>query len=288
MHDSLARKILKNSGFVGSAMIGVSLVSLIDSGFSIGWAHPIDKILDQYHTIMINAEYILRPSLQLILDAVNRIFRVDLNFSDNWSNVFVLMMIYLTSRIKSYVSQAKYIRSVFMSVISIFICVFCSMDYYKLDLKSYISIWIASCVPLFGFLIYDVLYSMTGSAFDRRGGSSFIDDFLRHIKFSTPLLILCSICGLSISFIFMQYLNIDGDKVYVIIFSVNYFLISAYWFYMSFRHAVKRENRNLGESIGHRMARSSATNVALNVGIVLFSAIVFILGNAGLKVAGGA
>jgi len=80
--------------------------------------------------------------------------------------------------------------------------------------------------------------------------------------------------------------NFGLYQTFVLVVAIDYFLISNFWAYKSFQHARNGGDRLIGETISERFWRSSATNVSLNVAIVLYSAIFAILVNAGNQIVG--
>lgn len=279
-------RISRNIGLVSSVLGGISVISLIGSGFQVGWAEPLRQILDQYVFITNNIRHIVEPYVVPFLRAIANFLTIDFSLGPNWTDILLLMMIYLGSRLKAYVSDTKYVRATFMLAISVAICLTCSCLGSSTDLKGWQDAFRSSCVPLLGFLVYDLIYACLGAALDRRERVSWWEDFLRHLWFSMPLLVLCAATNLALAIIFVQVLGASGYQAYILVFIVNYVLISVYWGGKALQHARKSENRNLGESIRERYWRSSATSVSLNVAVVVISAAAFMLSNAGLKATG--
>lgn len=279
-------RLTKNAGFVGSIVGGLSVVNLISSGFQLGWTAPFRKILEQYFVITNNlrgvVEPIVVPTFRLLAEA----FDLHFSFGPHWTDILLLMMVYLGSRLKAYASDGKRVRAVAMLIISVAISIASSFFGSSMNLFSWTDAFQASAVPLLGFLTYDILYACVGAAFDRRGGVTWLHDFVRHLRFSVPLILICSCVNLLLTSSLVSKFNTTGHQAFIFAFLVNYVLISAYWAFKSLQHARKRENRRLGESVRERYRRSSATTVAVNVAIVVISAALFVLSNAGLKVAG--
>jgi hypothetical protein len=78
----------------------------------------------------------------------------------------------------------------------------------------------------------------------------------------------------------------DAYQAFILLFLMDYALISIYWAIRSFQHALRQENRDWEESVWERFQRSSATKVAIYVGGTILSAVIFMLTNAGLREAG--
>lgn len=278
-------KTYKRLNVVTSFMGGLSLVSLFNTGFNIGWVQPFRQIVEQYLVITNNVRYAVEPFIVPAFKALSELFAVNITFGANWPDIFLLMIIYLGSRVKSYISGEKYIRAGVMLMLSVGVCVVSSFFASSVNLNMPIDVFNATAIPLLGFLAYDLVYSTIGASLDR-GRATWLREFVRHLTFSVPLLLLSLFLNYLLANILMKTLGASPYQAFVIIFAFNYFVISLYWVLQSLHHAEKRENRLIGESVSERFWRSSATNVALNVGLVLASAISFMLGNAGLQSVG--
>lgn len=278
-------KGLKTLGFVTSAMGGLSIISLLSAGFSIGWAQPLRLVIEQYLVIANTFRHVIEPCIVPIFEMLSDLISIEITFGPRWPDIFLLMLIYLGSRVKSYFASGKPFRAVTMLLIVGVISIVSAFFASAIELSSWQGVLVATSAPLLGFLAYDAVYAHVGATMDR-GRSPWLWEFKRHIAFSVPLLIFAFILNAGFASFLVSEGGFTGYQTFVLIFTVDYLVISLYWAYQSLRHAQKRESRNLGESVKERFWRSSATNVALNVGIVLFSAIFFMLGNAGLQAAG--
>lgn len=286
MSQGFSARIKRNVGFVGSVMLGLSLVLLIDEGFRVGWAGPFKKIIYQYENIIENIDYLVEPFAKIFVESLSKITKFRLELREEWANIFLLSFIYLGSRIRSYFVDSKYFRSAIMGGIACFISLAVCIDLGdELD-SGYRYLIFVSMTPIAGFALYDLIYAIVGSYFDRRAGESWGRDALRHMKFSMPAIPICAILCAICSYISFYILNLSYQQSFIVCLIITYCTLSIFWLTMAYLHASKRENRRLGESIYLRMQRSSAANVGLNIGIVVFSAAVFILGNAGLKSVG--
>lgn len=271
---------------VGSLLGGISAVSLVSSGFQVGWVEPMKKILEQYFVITNNIRHITEPYVVPVFQAIAAAFEVQLSLGPNWADILLLMMVYLGSRLKAYAADGKYVRSVFMLLVSIAVCLICASFGASNDLQSWTDAFRSSAVPLLGFLAYDIVYATLGAALDRRAPVTWWNDFKRHLWFSVPLLAACASLNLLLIIFLVTSLGTSGYQAFILVFLVDYILISAYWLLRSVQSARRSENRDMGESVRERFWRSSATSVALNVAVVVVSAAAFMLSNAGLKAAG--
>lgn len=168
-----------------------------------------------------------------------------------------------------------------MLAVSVAVSTACAFFASSIDIGKFSGIVIATSIPLLGFALYDVIYACVGAALDRHH-SSWFQDFRRHVAFSTPLVVLAFSINVVLALIMTNLLRTQY-QVFVLIFIVDYVVISGYWSVLSLRHAKRRENRRLGESISQRFWRSSATTVSLNVALVVVSAFTCLVFNAGAQ-----
>ena len=278
-------KGLKSLGLVTSAMGGLSIVSLLSAGFSIGWAQPLRWVIEQYLVITNTFRHVVEPFIVPIFEILSELINIGISFGPRWPDIFLLMVIYLGSRVKSYLSSGKYLRALAMFAISTVISITSAFFASAVDLTSWQSVAIAAAIPLLGFLAYDALYAFVGASLDR-GRNSWLSEFGRHLSFSVPLLALSLLLNVALANLLMSKVGFTPYQAFVLVFTTDYLIISVCWAYQSLRHAQNRKNRTLGETVSERFWRSSATNVSLNISVVLFSAIFFMLGNAGLQAAG--
>lgn len=97
-------KLKKNVGYVGSLMGGISLLSLINHGFTIGWVDPLRRILEQYLVLTNTVRYVLEPCVVPAFKFLANVFSIRLVVGPWWPDILVLMLIYLGSRVKAYVA----------------------------------------------------------------------------------------------------------------------------------------------------------------------------------------
>lgn len=261
-------------------------MSLVESGFNVGWTEPFGKVLEQYFVITNNIRSLIEPYVVPHLRMIASVLNVNFSLGPNWTDILLLMMVYLGSRVKAYASDAKYIRTVFMAFVALAISLTSACFGSTTDLRGWQDAFVVSSLPLLGFLFYDVVYASVGAALDRRARESWWSDFIRHLWFSVPLLVLCISANFFLTISFTAILGASSYQTFILVFLIDYMVIALYWALKSFEHARKRENRNLGESARDRFWRSSATIVSLNIAVVIVSAAVFMLGNGGLKGAG--
>jgi uncharacterized membrane protein len=264
---------------------GLSLISLIDSGFRLGWVDPLRKVVEQYLVLVNTVRHAVEPFVIPAFAALAKALDLDLTFGPRWPDVFVLMLIYLGSRVKSYFAGGRYPRAVAMLAVAIAISIVSAFFASAVDLDAPSGVLVASSVPLLGFLAYDFAYACVGATLDRKGAATWVGEFRRHLLFSAPLVLATLTLNLLLASLFSGFLRTTYQS-FVLIFAIDYAVISGYWAVLSLGYARQRENRRLDESTAQRFWRSSATNVSLNVALVLLSAIAFMLLNAGLQQAG--
>lgn len=280
------KSLSRNLGFIGSCVGGISAVSLICSGFNVGWATPLKKVLEQYFVITSNLRSLIEPYVVPVFQALADMFTIRFFFGPHWADILLLMMVYLGSRVKSYAAAGKHIRMVLMLLLSLAIALTSSFFGSFGNLSGWQDAFWSSVVPLAGFFVYDVIYSLVGATVDRKNTQTWGSEFVRHLTFSVPLLLIAASANFLLAYSFVLHLGNTPYQAFILLFLVDYVLVSAYWALRSFQHACKREERWMGETIAERFRRSSATNVSLNIAIVIASALAFVLTNAGLKAAG--
>lgn len=284
--QSVRSSFTKNLGIVGSVVASLSIVSLVSSGFNVGWTEPFRKVLEQYFVITNNIKFLIEPHVVPLLQWTANTLGIRLSLGPNWADLLLLMMVYLGSRVKAYASEAKYVRTAFMSLTAFAISIICASFGSTEQLLGWHEAFVATAIPLLGFLIYDFIYACVGATLDRRTRVSWLNDFIRHLRFSVPLLVFCLLVNMALTILLTNRLGATGYQAFVLAFLVNYVLIATYWALRSYQHARSNGNRNLGESIAQRFWRSSATVVSVNVAVVIVSGALFMLGNAGLRAAG--
>lgn len=204
----------------------------------------------------------------------------------HWIDFLLLMMIYLGARCRSYFADEQYVRAAFMMSVAFLISVFFSCLGSAISIGSEKEAFFSSLFPVFGFLLYDVVYAAVGASLDRQTQDTWIADVLRHLAFSVPLILILPLLNYLAIFLLVSRMQVSSYGSLIIAILFDYLLISTFWAYKSRIHANKRENRRLGESVSERFLRSSATNVSLYVSTVILWAVLLFLGNAGLKTAG--
>lgn len=281
-------QLSQNIGFVGSALGGISIVSLICSGFNVGWTVPLQKILEYYQTIMANIRAIFEPLFLPVLEQLAKFLNFQFTFGPQWTDIFVLMAIYLGSRVKSYFSVGKYVRAITMLLTAGFIALVSSMLGSTRAINWWSDAFLLSTIPLLGFLVYDLLYAFVGATFDRKARQSWFSEYIRHIGFSLPVLVLCFAFNGLMSYFLISHAGFTGQQTVILTLLTDYCLISLFWAYKSWVFSSNRLNRSPIENTMQRFLRSSATLVSINVAIVILSGLIQLLFNGGLIVFGAA
>lgn len=267
-----------------SGLGGLSLLSLIANGFSLGWAIPIYRVIQQYEIVVETIRELSGPLLEPLFDALAGVLHFNFDLASHWPDIVLMMFIYLRARIGSYFGGKKYIRACVMFLVAISICLITSVFASSIPLAGAYQVAVSASILLAGFFAYDVIYAFVGASLDR-GNRAWLMELWRHLSFSVPLLVGLLIVTLLLALI-TRGLGFTGYQSFVFIFCAHYCLISIYWAARAFRYAIAQENRRIGESVGERFWRSSATTVSLQVALALVVASVFFLASAGLVAVG--
>jgi len=283
--NNLVLRKIRSISLFSSILGGISIVSLLSDGFSIGWTSPFLSILKIYLFITDNISRVLVPILEPVFGFIAENIFLGFSYGDRWIDIFFLMFIYLGSRVKAYFAGGKYVRAGVMSLISSLICLICSVLASALPLVNGADVLLPTTIPLIGFLLYDLVYAVVGSTLDR-GRKPWLNEFVRHLWFSVPMLVMCFCLVILFTIVFESSQNLTPYQNFIIIFAGYYVFISGYWAFKAFLHSVNRKNLSMGESVSERFWRSSATYVSLNVLLVVVTGLSMLVGNAGLKALG--
>lgn len=282
----IAQAFLRTVSYLGYAFGVVSLVRLVDAGNNIGWVAPLKAVLVTY----VESKNFLvgwaEPSLTSLIMYMGSWLSLNVTLYDQWSDVFLLMILYFGARARSYWNSQRRNRAIFRVAIGIPIALFSSAFSGLILANNWTSNLLMTALPIMGMLVFDVVDSAMSASFVRDRESSWWKTFYRYLNFSVPVLFIGIIIAFVLTYTFRSSLIARSSDLGLLCMIAFILLLSIYWAVRAWMYAHPPNHRLPGETVAARFSRASAASIARQLAIVISGALAWILMNAGLALSG--
>lgn len=256
------KKYVQNAAAFIGTIVGISSVlSLIDTSVEVGWAPVVRKAIEFYQKQKLIILEPIIPFAERLAEKISGLFEWTLVLQPNWSDVFVLLTLYLGSRARSYWSAGLRRRAAFRVVWGFSVSLFFSVCAGLVPPNGAVSSLLIMAVVLAGLFLFDLVDAAWSATFHRAEGLSWLRDTVRYLKFSMPAIFLGMLfLGLS----WLLFPNPIPDYVVhpgsLMLLSFA-FLLAFYWLYRGFRSSLSNVERS-GTGL-EKFLNSSNTRIAL-------------------------
>ena len=255
----------------------LSVLLLFDRATNFGWVSVIDVILSYYEFIKNFILSPIKPVALAIIKALSGFFQFELNLLDHWSDVFVLVTLYLGARMRSYWNSGMKRRAIFRAIWGAIVGLLTGIGAGIIQPFSVVENLEIVAIVVAGLAVFDIIDAGWAATFHRKAGLSWWQDWVRYAKFSMPSILLGIVFVILVYFTYPRWaaswIEVPGI-VAVLVYSI---LLALYWLYRGFKSAQSWEKKGTGyekfiassnSQIGILMLRSlGAAGI-----VVLFSA----------------
>ena len=256
----------------------------MDHAARIGWLPVFSAILEYYTQVK---NLVLSPVTKiagvLVAWAAN-IFTIKLDLHEYWSDVFVLMTLYLGSRALSYWRAGLRRRATFRVVWSFAIGLLTGIAVGLLSIKSGWGNLMMFSLILVGLTVFELVDASWAATFHRKQALSWISDVARYLAFSWPSLalglILLTVFWANYDYFSAEWIVLPGI-FFFLLYSV---VLAAYWIVRGLISS--RDWQKQGTGLEKFLA-SSNTQIGLLMLRSLAGATIVMLFNAGINLASG-
>jgi hypothetical protein len=260
----------------------LSVLVLMDHAARIGWL-PVFSAILAYYTQVKNL--VLTPVAKIahvLVALAADIFSVDLGLHEYWSDVFVLMTLYLGSRALSYWRAGLRRRAIFRVVWSFAVGLLTGIVVGLLSPESGWDNLMMFELILVGLTVFELVDASWAATFHRKQALSWISDVTRYLAFSWPSLGL-GLVLLTVFWANYDYFSAEWIVLPGIVFFLAYLVVlAAYWITRGLISS--RASQKQGTGLEKFLA-SSNTQIGLLILRSLGGAAILILFNAGLSLA---
>jgi hypothetical protein len=276
------QKILGTTSVLSFLAGVLSLVILAQQGVLIGMAAPIKEIIDFYGKVV---EALLGWADQPVRDAVaylEQVLGIDLRFDQTWKHVFLLLWLYFSSDFRINLSSSRYAFAVFTLLWGSLVAVVTSVIASSAGLSSSHVNTLAVMAPILGIIVFDTGRCIWGATFSAPDPTAvylptqgWIDRFIRRLYiYVVPVMIIGCL-------ILFAARRLGGSSIPDSVLNSNLVLIAIFITLTAFFW--------IGRGVWLRAMANESSDM-MHVGMlmvaVILGAVLFLVLNAGLSVAG--
>jgi len=263
-------------------ILGVlSVLLLFGHATQFGWVSVVEVILSYYEFVKNFVLAPIKPVAQSLIEAVSEVFQFDLKLLDHWSDVFVLVTLYLAARTRSYWKAGMKRRAGFRAIWGAIIG-FLTGTVAGVSEPSGVAgnIYIIVVVVV-GLAVFDIVDAAWSATFHRETGLTWLQDWARYAGFSMPSILM------GVVFTLVAYLTyplwspswIDAPGIIaVLVFSVA---LAFYWLYRGLRSSKSSEKQ--GSTDFEKFVSSSNSQIGILMLRSLGGAAIVVAFSAGWK-----
>ena len=264
----------------------LSLVLLFQHAVSVGWVAPLELLLSLYVGLKSALFGLLDPVTHSLLEFLAARFNLTLKLGEHWTDVVVLLALYLGARARSYLTVGKTMRAILRAALGSIVALISGLGAGLVDPVDGWSSLLMACIPLGGLLVFEVVDGAYSATFFRKQGLSWGADFIRYGLFSFPPIFLGSALALVAAFGLWLGVLENVPAVGWVAQFIFIIVLIVYWMGRGWFHAKDVAYRTANESHWSRFVRSSNTRIGILMLKVTMGAVLFLALNAGLVLLG--
>ncbi len=214
----------------------------------------------------------------LIIGAVRWLFGwVEFSLQPTWREVFLLMMLYLGARTRSYFYAGMFGRAWFRVALSFGVSLGSAVVGGLIIVNDALSNFWLAVVPMIGVALFDAVDAFVSAIFRRKEGYTLLADFLRYWTFAAP----ASALGIVWAAIACYGLRQDPlSESYALAMLVLFgfaLMLAAYWFIRGMLHYLNAANRTEGNSLIASVKTSSTTYISTQLSVAIAGSILIVM-----------
>lgn len=256
------KKYVQNAAGIIGTVVGVnSVLSLIDTSAEVGWVPVVRKVIEFYQKQKLIVLEPIVPFAEKLAVKIAGLFEWSFPLQPTWSDVFVLLALYLGSRARSYWSAGLRRRAAFRVVWGFLVSLFFGVCAGLVPPSGAFSSILIMLVVLAGLVVFDLVDAAWSATFHRAEGLSWLSDVLRYLAYSIPAVLLGLLFSGFCWFFFPDPLPdyvVHPGSLMLLFFA---FILAFYWLYRGFQSSLANVDRS-GTGLEKFLA-SSNTRIAI-------------------------
>lgn len=219
---------------IGRILGVLSVLLLLDHATDFGWVLVIEVILSWYTSIKDFILSPLKPVVIALTDFFAAVFNFELMLYDHWSDVFVLVSLYLGARSRSYWKSGLKKLAAFRMIWGIIIGLITGVAAGVSNPSSFLGNFGMVVAVVCGLAIFDIIDAAWAATFHRKSGLSWLQDWNRYAAFSMPSILMGIVFGalfyIGYTWFTPYWITVPGI-VAILLYSV---FLAFYWLYRGF------------------------------------------------------
>ena len=245
-----------------------------------GWPSVFDVIIKYYTWVKNFVLSPIQPILEFILNLLRDYLEVSVKLPIYWSDVFLIVSIYLGSRSRTYWSSGLKGRAAFRLALglgcALFICILIgAFPTTHAGRLSNSLLWVVT-----GFFFFELFDGAASATFSRKVELQWHQDFFRYFAYSAPSVALgipVIVFGWWLEYLYQTETRVDYGLISLQIYIV---VLASYWIV---RGILSSADEQKGGTRMERFLSSSNTRVGLFMMRAILGAAIFITLEAGIN-----
>jgi len=259
----------------------LSITLLVQHSLNVGLAPALQLVLDYYEWFRSALLSPLEPIAELLAAKIAQFLNLNIELSEHWGDVFVLMVLYLGARAKAYwdtgARNHATIRFSLGVVISFITSILAGIWN---DVGVLPSLMIVLTV-IFGLFVFDALDASWAALAYRRPDQTWGEEFRRYLGFSLPTIAVAATALVLSMFLYLVGVIPISARLGSTSLLIFAFALALYWAWRGWALSGQTEYREESETRWKRFRRSSTTRIAVLMLMVMAGSACFFAMNAG-------
>lgn len=268
------------ASFFATLMGILSVLLLWDKATDTGWILIIEDILVFYQSLKNLVLSPLLPYAEFVVKEISNLFSIDLILGEHWSDILVLVTLYLGARALSYWRAGMKRQSIFRVIWGALVGFATGMlAGVSESIMQFGNVVVIGAIVL-GLAVFDFIDAAWSATFHRNPHLAWGQDWVRYLAFSMPTIVIglvIIVISVATSIVPLAYTDASSG----ILTSLGYAIVLAfYWLYRGVRSSRSWEKSGTGYE---KFLASSNTQIGLVMLRSLGGALIVVLFNAGFN-----
>ncbi|WP_229802355.1 hypothetical protein [Paramylibacter ulvae] len=269
------------AGKMGLLAGALSITLLVQHSLDVGLAPALQIVLDYYEWFRSALMSPLQPIAELIAAKIAQFLNLNIELSEHWGDVFVLMVLYLGARAKAYWDTGARTHAAIRFVLGVlisFVTAILAGTWSEVGVLSGLMIVMTVVIGLFVFDVFDASWAALAY---RRPDQTWIDEFRRYLGFSLPTIAVAVVALVLSVFLFLVGVIPSSARLGSTSLLIFAFALALYWAWRGWALSGQQEYREESETRWARFRRSSTTRIAILMLMAMTGSACFFAMNAG-------
>ena len=259
----------------------LSITLLVQHSLDVGLAPVLQLVLDYYEWFRSAMLCPLEQIVEVVAAAISKLIDLNIELSEHWGDVFVLMVLYLGARAKAYWDTGARAHAVIRFCLGFCVSFLTAVLAGMWRDSGVLSGMMIGMTVVIGLLVFDTLDATWAAVAYRKPNQTWADEFKRYLGFSLPTMAVAAF-ALSLGvLLFLTGIIPSTARVGSTTLLIFALALAVYWAWRGWALSGQEEYRDAGETRWARFRRSSTTRISFLMMTTMTGSACFFAMNAG-------